>query len=404
MHDAEKKLIALTKRPHLNQRERQHAPNVFGHLQTFLDALGNPEQKIPHYIHVTGTSGKGSTAAFIASILQADKRRVGLTVSPHLSTVYERWQINSTPISTRDFNRVYKHLARAFAVCAKANPAFGLSFFELCTALALTYFADQKVTWAVLEVFNGGRVDPTNIIPHKDAAVITSIGLDHEHLLGRTTSQIAREKAGIITSKTLVFGGEMALNTKKIIRAIAQKNQARLIFASAHQVYSLRVLGAHQQRNASLAAAVTRALGVSEARIKQGLWATTLPLRVEVIRRNPWLILDGAHNPQKIAATVAAVQALHLPQMSLVVSFSAHKNFKAMARALRALNPVAIYLTNLPPDQPTGDLKAVAQAFGQRAPVHIIPNPRQALRQATRTGNTLVTGSLYLATYLKKGL
>lgn len=404
MHGAEKKLIILTKRPHLNQRERQHAPNVFGHLQTFLDTLGNPEQKIPHYIHVTGTSGKGSTAAFIASILRTTNATVGLTVSPHLSTVYERWQINGTPISTRDFNRIYKHLARAFAICAKADPAFGLSFFELCTALALTYFADQKVTWAVLEVFNGGRVDPTNIIPYKDAAVITSVGLDHEHLLGNTTSKIAREKAGIIANGTPIFCATNELNTKKTLRLLAAKKQAPITFVSAQKSYSLRVIGAHQQRNAALAAAVTRALGVSEAKIKRGLLATRLPLRLEIIRRKPWLILDGAHNPQKIAASVAAVRTLKIPNLNLVVAFSPRKNISAMAHNLLTLKPAAIYITTGPTDLPSANPKAVATAFGHQIPVRCVPNPRQALYLATTAGNTLVTGSLYLASHLKKGL
>lgn len=401
MHAAEKKLIALTKRPHLSAQERQRAADPFRHLRTFLSALGNPEQKIPHYIHVTGTSGKGSTAAFIASILHTTKAKTGLTVSPHIASIYDRWQINGTPITPAKFNRIAKKLTTAFKRCTKNNSEFGLSFFEVCTAFALTYFAEQKVTWVVLEVFNGGRVDPTNVIPHKDAAVITTVGLDHERLLGPTLAKIAQEKAGIFAPNTPAFSTVKELSTKKILRTVATKLHSPITFVSAHIVYPLKVVGAHQQQNAALAAAVTRSLGVTENKILRGLQKTTLPLRLEIVSKKPWLIFDGAHNPQKIIATVAAVRDLSIPNLHLVLSFSPQKNIRAMAKELLRLKPTAIYATTGPKGTTFVSPQSIAAAF-PGIPVWCFNNSKQALRLAIAAGNTLVTGSIYLASDLKK--
>lgn len=401
MHVAEKKLIALTKRPHLSQLERQQSSDPFAHLRVLLKALGNPEEKIPHYIHITGTSGKGSTAAFLAGIWQANGVQVGLTISPHIATMRERWQINGEPISTREFAGLVKKITHTFNQCVQKNPHFGLSFFELCTALALLYFAKNHVEWVVLEVFNGGLIDPTNIIPHKDAAIITTVALDHEHLLGKTTATIARNKAGIIGQNTPTFSTVSELNTKKVLRTAAKKKQAPIFFVTAHQKYSISAIGTHQQRNAALAATVARHFKISERVIARGLKNTTLPLRLEVVSTKPFLILDSAHNPQKIQATVAAVKTLKLKPLAIVVSFSPRKNIKAMVRELMTLQPARIFITTGPNDRPFTTPESIAMAFPKRAPTTIITDPHQALAAAQALGPTLVTGSLYLSAWYK---
>lgn len=418
MQTAAEKLIALTTRPHLNQAERQVATDPFVHLRTFLTALDNPENKIPHYIHVTGTSGKGSTAAYLAQILQANNERVGLTVSPHLLTMRERWQINNQPISPRDFNRLVSALTRAFNQCAAQDKHFGLSFFELCTALALVYFAEQKVTWAVLEVFSGGRVDPTNIIPHKDVAVITTIGLDHQHLLGKTTLKIAREKSGLIKPGALVFTSVREPQLIKAIKTATKHKRAHFVptsiptavtitnkgtqFVVNHQQYRVPAIGAHQARNAALAITIAETLGITRTAIQRGLKNTTLPLRVQIARQKPLVILDGAHNPDKIRATVTALKQLKPAKpLCIIVSFSPTKDIQGMVRELLLLSPTTVIITTAPGPMPSADLATIAACFSKSGlrPT-LIPDAHQAWRVAQSHQTILITGSIYLASFL----
>lgn len=418
MHAAEKKLIALTRRPHLSQLDRQSAANPFAHLQAFLIRLGNPAQKIPHYIQVTGTSGKGSTAAYLESILRAGKLKTGLTVSPHITSIYERWQVNGVPITPRTFNRLLKKLNTAFAQCVKADSKFGLSFFELCTALALVHFAEQNVEWAILEVFNGGRVDPTNIIPHKTAAIITNIGLDHQRLLGKTKLQIAREKSGIITPNCFVFTNENHRTLKNQITVAAKKRGARFVGVAKPQKiiitpkgttfvlkgtrFTVRGIGAHQAQNAALAIAVTTRLNFSNTTIKRGLTKATLPLRFEITNLSPLIILDGAHNPDKIQTTVSTFKKIKpAGSLCLILSFSPTKNFKKMIPKLLTLKPDHIIITRAP-DMPSMEPAKLARFFlNSKSTIQFISDPRQAWFKAQSFSTVLVTGSIYLASFLK---
>ena len=160
--------------------------------QALLTALGNPERKL-RFVHITGTNGKGSTAAMIASILAAAGLRAGLYTSPHLYQFYERMQVNGVPISDRDLGRLTQQVLEA-AEDMDDPP----TEFELMTAVAMAYFLEQNCDLVVLEVGLGGRLDSTNVIPHPEAAVITNIGLEHTKELGNTLAQIAAEKAGIL--------------------------------------------------------------------------------------------------------------------------------------------------------------------------------------------------------------
>jgi len=189
-------------------------------LQFFLDLLGNPEKKIPHYIHVTGTSGKGSVCLMLDSILRADGRKVGTLTSPHASVIQERWTINGKMMTGKDFAEIVTEIKPKFDEYIRKSPYDMVSYFEIMTAIALYYFAKKKVEWAILEVGMGGRYDSTNVIPHKDIAVITNIGLDHTEVLGNTKEKIAYEKAGIIKRGCAVFTAE---KNKKVLRVIEKE-------------------------------------------------------------------------------------------------------------------------------------------------------------------------------------
>jgi len=155
-------------------------------MQFFLDILGNPEKDIPHYIHVAGTSGKGSVCSFLQSMLQAEGYKTGLFVSPHPTSITERWWINNKAMSEKRFIEIVEYMMEALTVYLKTSPYDPPSFFDMTTAMGLYFFAQEHVTHAVIETGCGGRFDATNVIPYKDLAVITNIGLDHTEILGKT--------------------------------------------------------------------------------------------------------------------------------------------------------------------------------------------------------------------------
>ena len=160
-------------------------------LQFFLDLIGNPEKKIPHYIHVTGTSGKGSVCAYLESILRASSKKTGLYISPHPTELTERWQINGVQMSKKEFVQIVTELKPKIDEHMRKSPYDILSFFDLTTAIALYYFAQKKVEWAIIEVGCGGRYDSTNVIPYKDVAVITNVGVSPTDILSYTQKKIS---------------------------------------------------------------------------------------------------------------------------------------------------------------------------------------------------------------------
>jgi len=163
-------------------------------MQFFLDLIGNPEKKIKHYIHVTGTSGKGSTVSFLHNILQADKRKVGSTYSPHPTIITERWKVGNSYMTKKEFVEIVKYLKPKLDEYLEKTPYDMLSFFELTEAIGFIFFAQKKVDWLVLEVACGGRYDSSNIIPYKDVAAITNIGLDHVGIIGISARKYAYQR------------------------------------------------------------------------------------------------------------------------------------------------------------------------------------------------------------------
>ena len=296
--------------------------------QALLTALGNPERKL-RFVHITGTNGKGSTAAMIASILAAAGLRAGLYTSPHLYQFYERMQVNGAPISDRDLGRLTQQVLEA-AEDMDDPP----TEFELMTAVAMAYFLEQNCDLVVLEVGLGGRLDSTNVIPHPEAAVITNIGLEHTKELGNTLAQIAAEKAGILKPGcrcVLYAQGEEA---SQVVRNVCLGQNIPLLETAPEQLevldsgldgqtfryrgngpYRIRLLGDYQLSNAMTALDTVQALreggwDISEAAVQQGLLQARWPGRLELVRRAPDVIIDGRHNPQCVDARTAALRKL----------------------------------------------------------------------------------------------
>ena len=279
-------------------------------MEKIAQALDNPQQRL-RFIHIAGTNGKGSTAAFCESCLRAAGHRVGLYTSPHLICVRERIQIDRHPISEEDFAA---GMTSVREVMEETLPSHA-TFFEILTALALWHFAREEIDWVVWETGMGGRLDATNLV-RPGICIITQVGLDHQQYLGETLEQIAGEKAGIIKPDVPVITSTKGAARRVIVERAEREGCAAMIvpddlpaqdlgFRGEDQraliggtEYELGLRGAHQVQNAACAVAALRALRVvQEDSLAFGLKNTQWPGRFEIISRTPLTVLDGAHNP-----------------------------------------------------------------------------------------------------------
>jgi len=434
--EAEQFLYSLCNLPRQEYLTDQSQCKIYlKRLQFFLDILGNPEIKIPHYIHVTGTSGKGSVCHFLHSILVAANKHVGLTISPHPTYLTERWQVGQTQMTKKEFCSIVEVCKKALDIYARLSPYDTISFFELTTAIGLIYFARKKVDWAIVEVGCGGRYDATNIIPNKDIAIITTIGLDHTDILGQTKKQIAIEKAGIITPNCQVFTTVKTPTLVSIFKKECQKKKAKLTtvkiptqipyrvttsgtdFVYKGKNFRLRAPGMHQIHNALLARAVAQAFQIKDNIIQKGLAKTKLPICFEIVSTRPLIILDGAHNVDKMKATVQTMSKIRklqnigkLNKIHLILGFSGNKDIKTMLKLLLILDPDSIACTRntIHPFRKVASpalLKQSIDKLNLKIKTELFLDPKTALlwsrKQMKRHDIMLITGSLFVSGELR---
>jgi len=374
-------------------------------------ALGHPERSAPAF-HVAGTNGKGSTAAMLAAMLAAAGRRVGLYTSPHLVSFRERIVIGGVPISETE---VVEGVARIRGVLGNDR---GLTCFEMITLLAWSTFAARGVDVQVLEVGLGGRLDATNVVA-PEVAVITNIGRDHEQYLGSEVAAIAAEKAGIIKAGVPVVSGATGeaaavIGTRAAALASPLETLGRdfslepgpngtLAYrssAGAIAPLGLGLLGAHQRRNAALA---VRALELAPAftppaaAVRAGLGGVAWRGRLQVVQREPLVLLDGAHNPPGMDALVEEVRSLAAGRPVRVL-FGVMRD-KAWHSMLRSIGGLATEIVLTRPRQArSADPTELAVAV--TGPVRVHPDPIAAYRELLAASAphevVLVTGSLFL--------
>ncbi len=405
-------------------------------MRDFMRLFDNPQDKVP-IIHVAGTKGKGSVASFCASALQAQGYRVGLYTSPHLYDYAERIQVDGTPISHAELldlvDEFRPHL----------DPGTELTTFEITTALAFLYFARREVSVVVLEVGLGGRLDATNIVKPL-VSVITSISLDHTNILGTTLPAIAREKAGIIKPGVPVVISPQKRDVFEVIERFATENSSALVIVGEDYQYSLDsfsldgqemsvwstrgeadlqdnfhngianapiklsipLLGTHQVENAATAYATLQTvnqsgLKVSIEAIKQGFSIVRWPGRFEILRRNPPLVIDSAHNRDS-ARRLQRTLSEYFPDKDLLLVFGASED-KDIHGILAELLPNTrqVFLTRSfhPRAAAPEDLLKIAGDFQCPAVVEdSFTNAMEcALLQADEDSVLLVTGSIFMA-------
>ncbi|RJQ42078.1 MAG: bifunctional folylpolyglutamate synthase/dihydrofolate synthase [Gaiellales bacterium] len=334
-------------------------------MQGFLASLGNPQEEL-RFIHVAGTNGKGSVAATLVAILGRAGYRVGLYTSPHLSTVRERFRINEELIPHADFAALATRIRDILA-------GRQITYFEFTTALALLWFARERVDLVVLEVGMGGRLDATNVVV-PEVGIITNVTMDHEAYLGDTLAAIAEEKAGIVKAGVPLVSGVAADASRDVVVArCAEKGAPLYLLGIDFQVrpagdgtwgylgldgtipgLQCRLLGRYQLDNAALALAAIELLGkhgvarVGKEEIRAGLLAVRWPGRLEHVvlplaetvppaERRRYL-LDGAHNPDGVRTLVAALtRDFNYADLILVWASMGDKDFGPMLREVAPL-------------------------------------------------------------------
>ncbi len=406
-------------------------PSVFklDRIQAFLQLLGNPQDNLK-FIHVAGSKGKGSVCALTASILKQAGYKVGLYTSPHLYSFKERIRVldkESTPyiregeifpdsISDRELSAVLKEI-RPQLEKMRSTKKFGqLTFFEVLTVLAILYFFKKKVDWVVLETGLGGRLDATNAVSSSVCA-ITPISLEHTQILGNTVRKIAIEKAAIIKdARSRVVIAPQEKEAIQVIKKRCQEFGIQPLGVGRDIQYEIKLqnmplLGDHQKVNAAVAMGIVeslRDLGVkiSDKAISRGLKNVYWPGRLEIIQRNPLIVLDGAHNGASAKVLAGSLTKIFPRKRAiLILGVSSDKNKKDILKELKKISSCIIFTKAEHPRASNWERREVQKYLPQRN-FFLTSGVEEALRLAfaksQKKDMILVAGSLFLVAEVRK--
>ena len=354
-----------------------------------LQKLGNPEQRL-QYIHVAGTNGKGSTCAYLTSILCESTLKVGSFTSPFLYTYNEMFVVEGEKISDEKFAEVFSFVWEQVENCRVEG--FYPSEYEILTCMAFVYFLWEKCDMVVLEVSLGGRMDTTNVIPAPMVTVIAPISYDHMGILGNTLTEIATEKAGIIKNGTIVVSAPQEEEVAAVLEKVCEEKQVTLYYApepelvdrsldgqefcvpselnsideNSNAVFHTSLLGTYQIQNAALAITAIRALlskgtkekdsisdleerfKLSAQQIQAGIRNTTWFGRFTLLQKNPYILVDGGHNRQGAQVLRESLET-YFPGRKITFLIGILKD-KEVDMILDALMPIAerVYVTTVP--------------------------------------------------------
>ncbi len=393
-------------------------------IKKFLKLLKNPQRKFP-VIHIAGSKGKGSTVAFTAYILREAGMRVGLYTSPHLFDRTERIRVlnpnSSKKKRSQDFEgsiskaKLNTTVLDILKQMSKENLIVRnqMSFFEFFTGVAFFYFAQQKVDVAVVEVGLGGRLDATNVVDG-DICGITAIGLEHTKQLGNHLFQIAREKAAIIkkTTKAVVVSPQK----KEVLNVIFKRSREfkiPVLISKRNLIKSTPLLGAHQIVNASLAATMVQCFLLKgfkdlEKHILNGIKATQWPARFEILKRNPVVVIDGAHtkeSAQNLSKTLKDI--FPGKDVILILGVSEDKDIKGICLGLKNIAKEIILTRSSHPRAFAFEKQFSKEIFG-KTKITFKLNAKKALASALKISKkkdiVLTAGSIFLAAEIRKQL
>ncbi len=390
-------------------------------VEKLLALLDNPHLHFES-IHIAGTKGKGSVAAMCESVLRAAGYRTGLYTSPHLHTFRERIQVNGQLFPEETLASLTERLQPL------VSRIEGITTFEIITALGFLYFAEQGVEFAVLEVGMGGRLDATNVV-NPLVAIITSLSYDHIPILGETLPQIAQEKAGIIKHKACVVSAPQAPSAMAVIEEVCREKQAKLTVVGRDWTWGAKeanpegqrfritnhesritnhdlwipLLGRHQLVNATVVVAAMEKLrqqgvNIPEASVEEGLRRVRWPGRLEILGREPWVVVDGAHNGDSARKLVVAIKEL-FPHRRLILVFGALMGH-SVPDMLEALLPASdeVILTRANRIRAVGTLDLLQQVHVRHRQAETTETVAEAMERALVLANPgdliCATGSL----------
>ena len=347
------------------------------------------------FIHVGGTNGKGSTCAYLSSIIQESGYKVGLFTSPHFFDFRERIKVNNKKIE-KDF--ITKFIQENIELIEELN----LSFFELSFGMSLYYYFEQKVDYAVIEVGLGGRLDATNII-NPLLSVITNISYDHTEILGNTLEKIAYEKAGIIKKNTKIIIGERDKKTQNIFIQKAEENFSDVIFASDYKTDFENSEIEYQNKNIRTAVQVSKNLNdqnINATSIKRGIMNldsnTDFYGRWTIINYNPKVIFDSAHNESGFSYLSQQLKKLNYDRLFIILSFVKGKDVKKLITYLPKKS--LIYFTSSNTER-SMNYEDIIQCVKEN--INFDKNPmkvyKEVLKQSSSKDLIIITGSNYIA-------
>ncbi len=397
-----------------------------------LKRLGNPHFDVPA-IHVAGTKGKGSTCAMVTGVLSNSGYKVGLFTSPHLHTFLERISVNGKPITKEEFSFLVESVKPHIEEVAKFGRYGFITLFEALTAMAFLHFKNIGADFQVLEVGLGGRLDSTNVI-YPLVSGITSISLDHTAILGDSVEKIAIEKAGIIKHKIPVVCAPQEDGVLQVIKQKAADADAELTvigqdlewtglesnyegqrFALAGRLmrYDLWIplLGRHQLENASVAIGIIEALigqgwNIPFKNVAAGISSVSWPCRMEILSREPMIMVDGAHNPYSLRRlTHSLLEMVDRKRVIVIFGVSSDKNIDGMIDELKILDPIIIITNSRQPR--AMEVNSLASMFNKKGVrVHVADNAWDAVKMSEKLSGKddilVATGSLFVAAEVRE--
>jgi dihydrofolate synthase/folylpolyglutamate synthase len=386
-------------------------------IKLLLDYLGNPQEGLK-VIHIAGTNGKTSTSRMVERLLRSLDLRTGLYTSPHLIHPRERICIDGESVSENSFEELYKHVEPFLHLVDEKTPESPITFFEALTAMAFVSFADTPVDAVSLEVGMGGKWDATNVLTPL-VSVITPIDLDHQEFLGNTIEKIAFEKAGIIKSSVPVIVSQQVKDAAKVILATAIEHNApimregieldvlersvgvggqQLTIANPYGTHAdlfLPLFGKHQASNAAVALTAVEAFvdrQLDNELVQEAFSEFSSPGRLQVLKRNPTIVIDAAHNPAGIRATKQGIEeSFKFDNLILILAFMADKDIEEILKELTGFAQVVVLTqTKSARAMSTAALeKQVKNISGFAARIEVSDNSDEALMKSIQIANEL---------------
>jgi dihydrofolate synthase/folylpolyglutamate synthase len=328
-----------------------HPKNDLSYIRRILKQLNNPQDNVKT-IHVTGTNGKGSTSYYLSNLLQKAGQKTGLFVSPYIYEFNERIQLNGKNISNNDLIKIANEIETVIEILKKDDPNFSLVTFEYEVALAFQFFVQENCDYAVIEVGIGGEHDKTNVII-PEVSVITTIGLDHEKIIGPTLKDIAEEKSGVIKSNKPVVLGNVPQNVLEILLNKAQsENSKSFLLGRDFQIkimpdvieyqdsknlynFALRPLVEAYDIGVAVQAIQLLQLDLDRKKIEEAINETHIPGRYDVIQTSPEIIVDGAHNLQAMENLLNLVRKKKKGQIYVLLGMMKDKDLGPVTKLFK---------------------------------------------------------------------